>query len=71
MSYLVRKMGFDDKNTAEFDQAISIYTDINLVTSTKHKTGEFICYMHKSLSADEFTACCDAANPPSEVAFLQ
>lgn len=62
LEYLVRKMGFDANDDAETQMALDIYKDIDLITSTKLNTGEYICQMHKSLSPDEFQACCDTAN---------
>jgi len=34
----------------------------DLITSSKHKTGEFICQMHKSISVDEYDTCTATAN---------
>jgi hypothetical protein len=36
-----------------------VLTDADLVTTSKHKTGEYICQMHKSITPDEYTECCD------------
>lgn len=62
LEYLTRKMGFNSKSDSETQIAYDIYKDKDLISSKKLKTGEFICEMHKSLSPEEFTACCDAAN---------
>ena len=43
IEYLVRKMGFDANDPSKFDQALAWYTDKGLVTTNKHKIGEFIC----------------------------
>jgi len=71
LEYLVRKMGFNSKDSDQFDQAIDIYTDKDLVTTKKHKTGEYICQMHQSLSGKEFDACCKNANKALADLFLQ
>ena len=42
--------------------AYAIYEDKDLITSGKQKTGEYICQMRKSLSADEFSDCTKDAN---------
>ena len=60
--YLVTKVGFNPDIPAEFDRAIGIYTEMDLVSSKKHKIGEFLCQMHKSTSADEYKECTDGVD---------
>ena len=62
LEYLVRKMGFNHYDSAEREMALDIYKDKDLITSGKEKTGEFFCQMHKSLSPEEYDACCATAN---------
>ena len=62
LNYLVRKMGFNPSIDSEFDQAIAIYNDKDLVTTKKRKIGEYICQMHKSIQGSEFDDCCSTAN---------
>ena len=70
LEYLVRKLGYDHTNANETQMALDMLAKIDLITSTKHKTGEYICSMHKSLSPDEFNTCCSSANTFAEL-FLQ
>ena len=42
--------------------AYEILVDKDLISTKKHKTGEYICQMHESLSTDEFENCCNNAN---------
>lgn len=37
--------------------------DLDLVTSSKHHTGEYFCQMHYSVTPQEFADCRAAANP--------
>jgi len=62
LEYLTRKMGFNPESEEETEMAYAIYEDKDLITSGKQKTGEYICQMHKSLSADEFSDCTKDAN---------
>merc|ERR1712179_402482 len=62
LNYLVSKIGFNPQDQDQFDTGIAIYADKDLVTTKKHKIGEFICQMHKSMSADEYTDCIASAN---------
>jgi len=50
MSYLVSKLGFDENDSSEYDAAVAILTDKDLITSSKHKTDEASCLMHQNLS---------------------
>lgn len=70
LEYLTRKMGFDANSAEETQMAMDLYAKKDLITTSKHKTGEFICSMHKSLSPEEFNACCASANKQVEL-FLQ
>ena len=71
IEYLVRKMGFDANDSDQVDQAMAIYNDKDLVTTSKRKIGEFICQMHKSITGAEFDDCCDSANSFEQALFLQ
>ena len=62
LEYLTRKMGFDANDEEETQMAYAVYEDKDLITTGKQKTGEYICQMHKSLSPEEYDACCDSAN---------
>jgi len=42
-NYLVAKLGFNFNNPAEFKQRITLMVDKDLVTTTKHHTGEYFC----------------------------
>ena len=57
LNYLVKKLGFDPSDQSQFNQGLAILTDIDLVTSSKHHVGEYICQMHQSLSSAEYDAC--------------
>jgi hypothetical protein len=70
LTYLVRQMGFDPSVSAEYDAAMDIYKDKDLVSAKKLKIGEFLCQMHKSLTSDEFDDCCKSANNLASL-FLQ
>lgn len=65
LNYLVSKLGFDYNDSTQFALGVSVLTDIDVVTSKAHHTGEYICQMHKSVTAEEYQACADAANPPA------
>lgn len=73
IEYLVRKMGFDANDDDQVEQALAWYIDKDLVTTSKHKIGEFLCQMHKSISSSEIQECFDSANNAAEVyqLFLQ
>lgn len=62
LNYLVAKLGFDSTDSAQFDQAVKLLTDIDLVTTTKHHTGEYICQMHFSITPTEYDTCTASAN---------
>ena len=65
-------MGFDADDSDEFDQAIAIYNDKDLVTTKKRKIGEYICQMHHSLTGQEYDDCTKEANSlDQEELFLQ
>ncbi len=69
LNYLVSKLGFDYTDPTQMALGVAVLTDIDIVTSKAHHTGEYICQMHKSITPSEYQACADAANPPS--LFLQ
>ena len=69
LAYLSAKMGFDPNDPNQFEQALDIYADKNLITTKKHKTGEFICQMHKSATSAQYAECTASANS-SNSAFL-
>ena len=50
-------MGFDPDDEAQVDQAMAIYNDKDLVTTKKRKIGEYLCQMHKSITATEYDTC--------------
>jgi hypothetical protein len=54
--YMVRTMGFDPTKSSEYQQAMNIYMDKNLITSKGNPLG-FFCEMHKSIDGVEETAC--------------
>ena len=66
LEYLTRKLGFDATIDEEVEMAYAIYEDKDLITSSKHKTGEFICLMHKSIGEDEYNDCVHDANGVEE-----
>lgn len=63
LNYLVTKLGFNPNDQSQFDQGLAILTDMDVVTTTKHHVGEYLCLMHQSLSSAEYAACAQAANP--------
>lgn len=71
LEYLTRKMGFDASSDEETQMAYALYEDMDLITTGKQKTGEYICEMHFSLSPEEFKTCCASANQALEHLFLQ
>jgi hypothetical protein len=60
--YLTRKIGYNPYIESEFDKAMDIYADEDLVTSKSHDIGEFICLMHKSSLSNEYDDCTDKSN---------
>ena len=50
LNYLIAKLGFNYKDTTNFNYGLNILTEIDLVTTTKHHTAEYICQMHLSLN---------------------
>ena len=50
--YLVRTLGFDPSNSSEYNQAMNIWKDQELVTSNGNYDC-FICQMHKSIDSNE------------------
>ena len=71
IDYLVAKMGFDPTNQDEVDQALAIYADKDLITSKKHKTDEYICQMHKSLTVEEYETCCGYSDSDLFIQWIQ
>jgi hypothetical protein len=63
LNYLVTKLGFNPNDSSQFSQGVAILTEIDLVTTTKHHVGEYLCQMHYSLSSAEYEECAQAANP--------
>lgn len=63
LNYLVTKLGLNPNDQSQFDQGLAILTDMDVVTTTKHHVGEYLCLMHQSLSSAEYAACAQAANP--------
>mmetsp|Transcript_15023 Transcript_15023/g.18994 ORF Transcript_15023/g.18994 Transcript_15023/m.18994 type:complete len:177 (-) Transcript_15023:133-663(-) len=59
LEYLTRKLGFDANDEKSTQLAYDVLIDKDLISTKKHKTGEYICQMHKSLSPDEYEDCCD------------
>ena len=43
LDYLVTKLGFNPRDSSQFDQGVAILTDIDLITTTKHHVGEYLC----------------------------
>ena len=43
LNYLVSKLGFNPSDGAQFNQGLAILTEFDLVTTSKHHTGEYIC----------------------------
>lgn len=54
--YMVRQVGFNPADSVEYAQAMAIYSDEKLVTSSGDVTA-FLCEMHKSISGTEESAC--------------
>lgn len=54
--YMVRTLGFNPDDSAEYDQAMAIYESKDLITSKGNPT-EFFCEMHKSIDGNEEDAC--------------
>jgi hypothetical protein len=54
LNYLVSKLGFDYTDSVQMALGISVLTDIDVVTSKAHHTGEYICLMHKSVTPAEY-----------------
>ena len=62
LEYLTRKLGYDASSKEQTQMAYEILVKKDLISTKKHKTGEYICQMHESLSTDEFENCCNNAN---------
>ena len=62
LNYLIAKIGFDPADPTQRDQALAIYEGKDLVTSSKHHVGEYLCLMSHSSYSDEFADCCRSAN---------
>jgi hypothetical protein len=62
LNYLVSKLGFNPSDGLQLNQGLKILTDYDLVTTSKHHTGEYLCLMHYSLNYLEFLDCADVAN---------
>ena len=54
LNYLVSKLGFDYTDSVQMALGVSVLTDIDVVTSKAHHTGEYICLMHKSVTPAEY-----------------
>lgn len=67
--YLVRTLGFNPSNSSEYNQAMNVWKDQELVTS-KGNYDCFICQMHKSIDSKEMEACCSGNSAAYEL-FLQ
>ena len=55
-------MGFNANDEEEVQMAYDVLIDKDLISSKKHKVGEYICQMHKSLDPDEYEECCKSSN---------
>ena len=53
-NYLVSKLGFDYNDPVQYEMAMKVLTDNDLVTSPDHHTGEYLCQMYQSVSPTEF-----------------
>lgn len=65
----MRSAGYNPSSTSEYNQAMAIFQDEKLVTSSGDYTC-FICQMHKSISGTEMSTCC-AGNSAAYELFLQ
>lgn len=72
-------MGFNEKDSDEYDAGINLLAKKSYITSSKHKTGEASCLMHQNLSAKEYEDCTgktynslneDVFNSTNEVEFF-
>ena len=70
LQYLTRKLGYDASSDSETQMAYAVYEDIDVITTGKQKTGEFICVMHNSLTPDEYETCVAAAHSVDDAVFL-
>jgi hypothetical protein len=43
LNYLISKLGFDPTDAAQFNQGVAVLTSIDLVTTSKHHVGEYLC----------------------------
>jgi len=62
LDYIVAKLGFNPADATQAQRGLDLMAKKDLITSSKHKTGEFICQMHKSISVDEYDTCTATAN---------
>ena len=63
LNYLVKKLGFDPKDPDQYQSGLNVLISKDLISTKKHKTGEYICQMQNSSSATEYSLCCEAVNP--------
>ncbi len=57
LEYLAAKLGYDPRDAGEYEKAINLYIDKNLVSATNKKTYKFICQMHFNKDVTELDKC--------------
>ena len=53
-NYLVSKLGFDYNDPVQYEMAMQVLTDNDIVSSPEHNTATYLCQMHQSTSPAEY-----------------